>query len=204
MRLLQSLPLTLFALAPSPTIIFASLTEHPINECYDHEFSTYNASATVNFPPLSQNITKSSLVTWKLSTAVKEVIKYQDKNSVVKQKWWLEGDSKLSADPSLSPIDGCIIYLEATPKSTFLGKGADNKTTQNGCSLVLTPECQNAMLNLVISNITSYSNKNLDDHWTICPTIAHLLEQPPQECKADYHFKSVVLRKSSHSNPSTS
>jgi hypothetical protein len=178
-------------LASVITFCSASPAEDSAGECYDHEFPIYNASGFVNISPFSQS--SSSRASWKLNTAIKEAPKPDEKVSIMKQKFWLEGDASTSGNVSLSPIHGCFIILEASPNTTFQGHGYDNSTTQNGCSRIFTPQCQNAIINTISSNVSSYDEKTLDNHWQICPKLAHLLWEPPAECKAKYNLDSISL-----------
>lgn len=171
-------------LKPSPLLAVHCASLLPLasatnSACYDPDFSTVNATGSVQIPALwhdseSPNVTNS---TWTISTGVKEfVVQYSNEADFV-QKWWLDIDPVITTSPSQLSFTGCAFLLELNvPSSALLGS-----TDGNTCNGILDNACYKAIIDVVNSNVTSLAAKNVS---SVCSSLlSGLIYSVPSQCK---------------------
>jgi hypothetical protein len=160
--------------------------------CYDDEFATVNATATVElFAMHPQDPLNGSLYGhYNISTAVKEIINIAQNTSAVKQKFWLTAGPMINTPPQDLPFAGCAFFLQTAPGSSSIGGNMSDTQCQNA----LPGACEQTILDIIQSNVTILSQAALNNNFDTCATLSEILRTPPAECKGAEWDNVIPIR----------
>lgn len=170
--------------------IYRARAQTTNSSCFDDGFVAVNATGSVQIPglqPYNQGEPTTN-DTWKISTAVKEILVPALNTSFIRQKFWL--DTSPTVDISAADINytGCAFLLQGTSQSKRPIENSENNT----CQGIFDPACYNAIVDAVTSNVSTYAYGNASDD--VCGNL--LLDlNPPSECKNSQWDSVVSTRK---------
>ena len=148
------------------------------SSCFDDDFVAVNATGSVQIPGLPTYNQDESTTndTWKISTAVKEILVPALNISFIRQKFWLDTSPTVDISAANTNYTGCAFLLQGTSQSNKPIENSENNT----CQGIFDPACYNAIADALTSNVSTYAYGNESDD--VCGNLVLNLN-PPSECK---------------------
>jgi hypothetical protein len=182
-----------FTLASTFIFFLSSSIMSVAVDCGNPVFNAVNATGSVQFPGFEFRQSEPTIEnnTWKISTAVTELLSTTTNTTEIQQDFWLNTNLPVTSNLTDLPYWGCVFLLQGF-KQELISSGTNDSTSCNG---VFDSDCY-AITSVATSSAWKF-NTNVASIVPVCQDIGQAITSPIlSQCKNSPWYSFIQAGKS--------